>query len=139
MWSKGRQRPWDTWQHRSSPLRKAEHRAVGHMATPELTFQEDRAQSHGTRGSTEAHLIKKAMTRAEGHVTAPELTSAWRRGTGPCDTWWRRRPLLQGGVIRSYSLRDSAWMHIMFLILTWSLYVEVPGLQDTDSRLPYTT
>jgi hypothetical protein len=29
--------PWDTWQHRNSPLRKAEPGAIGHMAALELT------------------------------------------------------------------------------------------------------
>jgi hypothetical protein len=29
--------PWDTWQHRSSPLRKAEPGALGHVAALELT------------------------------------------------------------------------------------------------------
>jgi hypothetical protein len=30
--------PWDAWQHRSSPLRKAEPGAEGHMAASELTL-----------------------------------------------------------------------------------------------------
>jgi hypothetical protein len=76
------------WQHRSSPLRKAKPRAVGHVAAPELPSQEGRARSHGTHGSIGAHLIKEARTGAEGHVAAPEPTSARRRGPGLQDTWW---------------------------------------------------
>jgi hypothetical protein len=30
--------PWDTWQHRNSPLRKAEPGAEGHMTALELTL-----------------------------------------------------------------------------------------------------
>jgi hypothetical protein len=86
MWSTAHREPWDTWQHRSSPLRKAEPRAVGHVATPELPFQEGRAQSHVTRDSTEAHLVKEARTGVKGHVAAPELTSARKQGPGPQDT-----------------------------------------------------
>jgi hypothetical protein len=52
--------------------------AVGHVAPPELLSQEGRVLSHGTRGSTGAHLIKEARSGAEGHVVAPELTSARR-------------------------------------------------------------
>jgi hypothetical protein len=32
--------------------------------------------------------------------------------------WWLRSPPLQGGVVRSYSLRGSAWMHALLLVLT---------------------
>jgi hypothetical protein len=76
------------------------------------------AGSCGTRGSTGAHLVKEARSRDEGHVVAPELTSARRRGPGPWDTWWRRSPPLQGSVVRSYSLRGSAWMYALLLVLT---------------------
>jgi hypothetical protein len=54
------------WQYRSSPLRKAEPEAGGHVAAPELPPQKGRAQRHGTRDSTRAHLIKKVRTKAEG-------------------------------------------------------------------------
>jgi hypothetical protein len=73
--------------------------ALGHMAALELPSQEGRAQSHGTRGSTRAYLIKEVGTGAEGHVAAPELTSARRRGLGPWDIWWHRSLPLQGGVV----------------------------------------
>jgi hypothetical protein len=52
--------------------------AVGHVAAPELPFQEGRARSHRTHGSAGAHLSKEARSGAEGHVAAPELTSARR-------------------------------------------------------------
>jgi hypothetical protein len=102
---------WNTWQHRSSPLRKAELRAVGHVAAPEFLSQEGRTQSCGTRGSTGAHLIKEVRTGAEGtrasagahlskearsgavgHVVAPELPS-------------------QEGRDRSGGIHDSAGAH----------------------------
>jgi hypothetical protein len=63
------------WQHRSSPLRKAEPGAVGHVAAPELPSQEGRARSQGTRGSARAHLSTEVRSGAAGHVAAPELTS----------------------------------------------------------------
>jgi hypothetical protein len=109
---------WDTWQHQSSPLRKAEPRVVGQEAAPDLPSQEGRAWSHRTRGSTGAHIIKEARSRAEGHVAALKLTSTRRHGPGPRDTWWRQSPPLQEGVVRSYSLRGSAWMHALVLVLT---------------------
>jgi hypothetical protein len=37
VWSIARRGPWDTWQHWSSPLRKAEPEAMRHVAAPELT------------------------------------------------------------------------------------------------------
>jgi hypothetical protein len=91
---------WDTWQRQSSPQQGGEIR------------------DRGTRDSTGAHLIKEARSRAEGHVAAPELTSARRRGSGPRDTWWRWSPPLQGGIVRSYSLRGNVWMYALLLVLT---------------------
>jgi hypothetical protein len=58
LWSTARRWLRDTWQHRSSPLKKT--------------------RSRETRGSTRAHLVKEAMSKAEGHVAAPELTSTRR-------------------------------------------------------------
>jgi hypothetical protein len=76
----GRQSPerWDTWQHRSSPLKKVEPGAVGHMVAPELTSQEVKAQSRGIRGSAGCHLSMEARSKAAGHVVASEPTSAGR-------------------------------------------------------------
>jgi hypothetical protein len=68
--------PWAMWQHRSSALRKVEPRAV---TAPELPSQEGRARSHGTRGSTGAHLSKEVRFGAEGHVTTLELASTRRQ------------------------------------------------------------
>jgi hypothetical protein len=137
LWSTARRGPWDTWQHRSSPLRKAEPGAVEHMAAPELTSarrrgpeswdtwqhqsspqQGGKVQSRGTQGSTGAHLSKEVRYRAARHVAAPELTSSRRRGPGPWDMWWHWSPPLQGGVLRRYSLRGSAWMHALLFVLT---------------------
>jgi hypothetical protein len=136
LWSTACRGPWDTWQRRSSPFKKAEPGAIRHMVAPELTSakrrgpglrdtwqhrssprQGDEVQGHGTRGITGAHLVKEARSGTEGHVAAPELTSARRRGPGSRDKWWHRSPPLQEGVVRSYSLRDSAWMHILLLVL----------------------
>jgi hypothetical protein len=49
--------------------------AVGYVAAPKLFSRRGRARSHGTHGSTGAHLVMEARSGAEGHVTAPELTS----------------------------------------------------------------
>jgi hypothetical protein len=73
---------WDTWQHRSSPLRKAE-------------------PSPGTRGSAGAHLSKEARSGVVGHVAASVLTSARRRGLGSWDMWQRRSSHQQGGKVQS--------------------------------------
>jgi hypothetical protein len=100
------------------PSQEAEPRAVGHVAAPELPSQEDRAQSHGICGSTGAHLVKEVRTGAKEHVAASELTSARRRGPGPRDTCWCRIPPLQGGVIQSYNLCGSVWMHTLLIVLT---------------------
>jgi hypothetical protein len=91
---------------------------VGYVAAPKLSSRGGRAQSHGTRDSTGAHLVREARFRAECHVTATELTSTRRRGLGPRDTWWRRSPPLHGGVVRRYSVRGSVWLHDLLLILT---------------------
>jgi hypothetical protein len=88
------------------------------MAAPELPYQEGRAQSHGTCDSTGVHLVKEARVGAEGHVAVPELTSARRRGPGLWDTWWHWSPPLQEGVVRSYNLCGSTWMHVLLLVLT---------------------
>jgi hypothetical protein len=120
-----------------APLRKAEPRAMGHVAAPELISsmrqglklrdtwqcrssaqQGGEVQGRETHGSIGTHLVKETRSGDEEHVVAPELTSVRRRGPGPRDTWWHRSPPLHGGVIRSYSLRDSAWMYVIFLILT---------------------
>jgi hypothetical protein len=77
--------------------------AVGHVAASELPSQEGRTRSHGTRGSTGAHLSKEARSGAEGHMIALELTSARKRGPGPRDTWQHWSLPLQGGV--------DTWQH----------------------------
>jgi hypothetical protein len=46
--------------------------------------------------------------------------------------WRLRSPPLQGGVVLSYNLCGSAWMHALLLILTYILYVKVPDLQGAD-------
>jgi hypothetical protein len=88
------------------------------VAAPELPSQGGRARSHGTRGSTKANLVKGARSRAERYVAVPELTSARRRGPGPQDMWRRRSPPLQGGVVQSYNVYGSVYMHALLLVLT---------------------
>jgi hypothetical protein len=87
----------NTWQHRSSPLEKAEPRAMGHVVAleptstgrrgPELrnawrrrssTQQGDETRGHGPRDSTRAHLSKEVRFRAAGHVAGSKPTSAGR-------------------------------------------------------------
>jgi hypothetical protein len=81
--------------------------AMGHVAALELPFQESRAPSCGTRGSTGSYLSKEAKSGAVGHMAAPELTSTRRQGPRPWDMWWCRSPPPQGGEVQSYSLRGS--------------------------------
>jgi hypothetical protein len=99
------------------PSQGGRARAMGHVAAPELPSQKGRAQSHVTRGSTRAHIVKEARSGAEGYVTASELISPRRQGPGPRDTWWRRSPPLQKYVIQKYSLRDSEWMYVLLIVL----------------------
>jgi hypothetical protein len=72
----GRQSPesWDTWQHQSSPLKKAEHRAMGHVAAPKLPLGEGKVRSCGTHDSTGAHLSKEESSGSARHVAALEPT-----------------------------------------------------------------
>jgi hypothetical protein len=74
---------------------------MGHMAASELSSREGRARSHGTRGSTGAHLGREVRFRAKEHKAVPELNSARRRGPGPRDTWQHRSSPLQGGEVRA--------------------------------------
>jgi hypothetical protein len=48
------------------------------MAVLELSSRGGRTRSHGTRGSTGAHLGREVRSGAAGHVVAPEPTSAER-------------------------------------------------------------
>jgi hypothetical protein len=72
--------PWDTWQHRSSPLKKAETGAGG------------------THDSAGAHLNKEVRSEAARHVAASELPSqeGRTRSHGLCGSAWmkdrRRQP-----------------------------------------------
>jgi hypothetical protein len=111
LWSTARRGPWDTWQHRSTPLRKGEPRAVGHVAVPKRPSEEGRARSHGTCGRT-GDLVKEARSGAEGHVTALELTSTRRRGPGPWDIWQHRSSPRQGGKVRGRETRGSTGAHL---------------------------
>jgi hypothetical protein len=59
------------------------------VVASELTSQEGRARSQGTRDSDGAHLSTEVMSGAVGHMMAPDPTSA-----GRCDpklqlTWQR--------------------------------------------------
>jgi hypothetical protein len=38
-----------------------------------------------------------------------------------------------GGKVWSRMARGNVWMYVLQLVLTWGLYVGVPGLQGTDS------
>jgi hypothetical protein len=128
----GRQSPksWDTWQHRIShaELPSVEVRCChmshgSELCLPEgssdaITCQQrGEVQGHRTRDSAEAHLSKETRFEAEGYMATAKLTSTRRRGPGSQDMWWLRGLPLQGGVVRSYSLRDNAWMHALLLIL----------------------
>jgi hypothetical protein len=93
-------KPWGTWQHRSS------HHQGGNVQNWEI------------RDSDGAHLSKEARSGAGGHVSTSELTSARMQGSELRNMWWHRNLPLHGGVVQSYSLYDSAWMHAIFLVLT---------------------
>jgi hypothetical protein len=86
--------------------------AVEYMAAPELSSWEGRSQSHGTRGSTRAHLVREARPGVEGHVAAPELTLPGRQGPEPRDTWQHRSSPQQGGEVRGRGTRVSTEAHL---------------------------
>jgi hypothetical protein len=71
----------DMWQCRSPPQLRGEVR------------------SHGTCGSTGAHLSRQTRSRVAGHVVAREPNWTGRRGQKPYDTWQHRSPPWQGGEI----------------------------------------
>jgi hypothetical protein len=111
--------------------------AVRHMAAPELPSQEGKARSHGTCGSTRAHLIKEARSRVEGYVAAPELTSARRQGPGPRDTWWRWSPPLQGGEVWGRRTRGNIGAHLPKEARSGAEgYMTVPELASARRRRP---
>jgi hypothetical protein len=100
------------WQHRNSPLRKVEPRAMGHVAAPELSSQEGRARSPRTCGSVGAHLNKEARSRAAGHMAGPELTSARRQGSELRDTWRRQSSPQQGGKVQGHGTHGGSGVHL---------------------------
>jgi hypothetical protein len=66
---------------------------VGHVAAPELLFQEGRVPSRGTRGT-------------------PELTSVRRRGPELRDTWQRQNSPQQRGEVQGRGTRGAAGAHL---------------------------
>jgi hypothetical protein len=103
---------------------------MGHVVAPELSSQEDRAPSHGTRDSIGTPLsrrqrseswdtwqhhsspLRKAGPEAMGHMAAPELTSSMRQWPEPRDTWQRRSSLQQGGEIWGRGTRGGVRAHL---------------------------
>jgi hypothetical protein len=81
------------WKHRSSPLRKAEPRAIGHAAALKLPSQEGRAPSRGRCGSTKTPL-------------------SGRQSPEPCHTWLHWSSSRQGGKDQSRGTRGSAGAHL---------------------------
>jgi hypothetical protein len=74
--------PWDTWQHRSSHLRKAEPRAMEHVAAPELFSEEGRAPSRGTRDTTVAPLSGRQSSEPwDSDSAGAHLSKKVRSGT----------------------------------------------------------
>jgi hypothetical protein len=89
--------PWDTWQHRSSPLRKAELSVMGHVAAPELTSSRRQGpelrdtwqhrsspqrRSCGTRGGAGAHLWREVWSEGTTYVATSGCTTcslSWLR------------------------------------------------------------
>jgi hypothetical protein len=131
LWSTAHRRPWDTLQQWSSPLRKVEPEAMGHVIAPKLTSARRRGpkprdawqrrcspqqgvevRGLGTCGSDEAHLSKEARFRAVRHVTAPKLTSSRRQGLELRDTWQRRSSPHQGGEVQIHGTRGDVEAHL---------------------------
>jgi hypothetical protein len=83
--------------------------AVGYVAVPELSSWGGRARSHGTRGSTGAHLVREARFGAEEHVAAPELTLSRRQGPELRDTWSSPQ---QGGEVQDRETCGGTEAHL---------------------------
>jgi hypothetical protein len=85
--------PWETWQHRSSPLEEVEFRAMGHVEAPEPTSAGKRGpelrdtwqsqsspqqggEVHGrdTRGGIGAHLCREVWSEVTTYVVARGCT-----------------------------------------------------------------
>jgi hypothetical protein len=86
--------------------------AVGYVEAPELSSRGGRAQSHGTCGSTGAHIVREARYGAEGHMVASELTLLGRQGSELRDMWQRWSSPQQGGEVRGRGIRGSAEAHL---------------------------
>jgi hypothetical protein len=86
-------------------------RALCHVVAPELTCW---TRSCGTRGGSGGP--------PEPRGGGPELPSAWQYLS----------PLTWRAGVRSCRTRGGAWMFAPPLILTWSLYAGLPGLQGID-------
>jgi hypothetical protein len=82
------------------------------VVAPELPSQEGRAPSRGTRGSTEAHLVKEVRSGAEEYVAAPELTSARRQDPELKDTWRRQSSPQHEDKVRGRETRDSVGAYL---------------------------
>jgi hypothetical protein len=85
---------------------------VEHVTASELSSRGGRARSHGTHGSSGAHLDREARSRAEEHVAALELNSARRRGPGSRATWQHRSSPHQGGEVRVRGARGGSEAHL---------------------------
>jgi hypothetical protein len=86
--------------------------AEEHVAAPEFTYRGGKAQSHGTHGSTGAHLGREVRSGAEERVEASELNSARRRGPGPRAMWQHRSSPQQGGEVQGYGTHGGSRAHL---------------------------
>jgi hypothetical protein len=81
-------------------------------------------------GGSRAHLLGSELWDTRRLRSLPEL-----RGGGPKlpGTWQYLSPLTWGAGIQSCGTSGGVWMLALLLVLTWSLYAGVPGLQGIDS------
>jgi hypothetical protein len=131
--------PWNTWKHRSSPLRKAEPGAMRHMAAPELTSSRRQGlkpkntwqcrsspqqggvvRGRGTHGDTRAHLCRKVWSEATVYVTT--------RGCTPCSLSWLRTCMRGYPVFRVRTILSVMIKYIWYLCHYVSSVIGVPSV-----------
>jgi hypothetical protein len=93
------------------PVVHSPPRAVGYMTAPELSSQEDRALSRGTRDNTGAPLSRRQ---------SPEPWDMWQHRSSPHrrqgpelrDMWQHRSSPQQGGKVRGHGTRGITESHL---------------------------
>jgi hypothetical protein len=91
---------------RSPPCREAGSEAIGYAA----------------------HRSPPSGSRVTVHMVASETFLSGRQDMESLDTWQPQSPPWLRGRVWYCRTYGDAWVHVPLLVLTWSLYIKVPGL-----------